>query len=47
MVKRYNQAKKHAKANILFLLRDMSMTCEHVHRQELWKYFKFWVAVAK
>ena len=25
MLKRYNQAKKHAKANILFLLRDMSI----------------------
>ena len=28
------------------LYRCMSIICEHVHRLELWKFIKFWVAVA-
>ena len=43
---RHNRAKKHPKARILFSLLDMSIICEPVQRLDLWKSFRFWVAVA-
>ena len=45
-LKRHNQAKIIQKSACLFWLLNMAIRCEHVHRLELRKYFKFWVAVA-
>ena len=36
----------HKKSVLLFWLFDMAIRCEYVHRLELWKSFKFLVAVA-
>ena len=40
-MKRHNQAKIHPKNNILFLILDMPILCEHFHRLEFWQSFKF------
>ena len=38
--------KKRPRAKIVFSLLDKSITSENVHRLELWRSFKCWVAVA-
>ena len=45
-LKRHNQVKNQPKANIIFSFLEMFITCEHGHRLELWKSFKYWDAVA-
>ena len=46
--KAYNESDTiRVKQLFLFWLLNMSIICENVHRLELWKYFQFWVAVAK
>ena len=45
ILKRHNQLKNHP-AKTVFSLLDMSIICEHVHRLELRKSFKFRFAVA-
>ena len=47
ILKRFNQAKIHPKAEILFWLLGMSIIlCEHVHRLKLRKSLKCWIVVA-
>ena len=44
--KAHNQSKIIKKSKKLFWLFNMATRCEHDHRRELQKSFKFWVAVA-